>query len=108
MSMALKLREQWPDIVLNETHPKVLYRALTGQQYSFDGGMVDWLSQVSSAQHRLCIANDNEWDAAISAWFTLESIAKKSPRDLFEERQGEDLIYPVGGVHYYWPERGFA
>jgi hypothetical protein len=35
MAMAMQLRSNWPQVLLNETHPKVLYFGLTGQPYAF-------------------------------------------------------------------------
>jgi hypothetical protein len=103
MSMAFKLREKWSHIVLNETHPKMLYRALTGKRYAFKASMTDWLQCKSKASNQLEIKNEHEWDAAISAWFTFQSFIGETNRDLAEEHQDEELIYPVGSVHYYWP-----
>ncbi len=42
MALALRLRERWPSILLNETHPKVLIPALGGDRYADaapEGGM---------------------------------------------------------------------
>ena len=34
MALALRLRQVWPEIVLNETHPKVLMHALGAEKYT--------------------------------------------------------------------------
>ena len=33
MALAFRLREKWPELELNETHPKVLLHALGGPRY---------------------------------------------------------------------------
>jgi hypothetical protein len=102
MSMAFKLREKWSGITLNETHPKVLYYALTGQVYHFAADRIEWLIQTIGAANQYQIESDNEWDALISAWFTLDSILRGTPRDLLVELQNDQLVYPLDSVHYYW------
>ena len=104
MSLAMKLREKWPDIILNETHPKVLYYALANQKYKYDDQMDTWLRKEMKTRERFQVSNDNEWDAAISAWYTLVSIDQEAPRDLADEFQAENPIHPVGKVHFYWPK----
>jgi hypothetical protein len=104
MSLATKLRERWPHIVLNETHPKVLYYALANRKYKYDDQIVTWLQQEMKLTGQFQVSNDNEWDAAISAWYTLISVEQEPPRDLVDEFQTDDEICPVGKVHYYWPK----
>jgi hypothetical protein len=103
MSLAMKLRERWPHIILNETHPKVLYYALSNRKHRYDDWMVTWLQNEMNLNGQLQVSNDNEWDAAISAWYTLVSIEQESSRDLVDEFQADNAIYPVGKVHFYWP-----
>jgi len=47
VAIALRLRERWPSVILNETHPKVLYHALTSKDYMRDDipAMTAWLQQ---------------------------------------------------------------
>ena len=103
MSLAMKLREKWPHVILNETHPKVLYYALSNKKYKYDPRMVTWLRQEMKLTGQFQVSNDNEWDAAISAWYTLVSIERESSRDLVADFQTDNEIYPVGKVQFYWP-----
>jgi len=64
---------------------QVLYYALANQKYKYDDQMVTWLRQEMKLNEQLQVSNDNEWDAAISAWYTLVSIEQESPRDLVDE-----------------------
>jgi hypothetical protein len=102
MAPALKLQQKWPNIILNETHPKVLYYALTGRRYSFSADMNEWLCESMHAGNDAQIRNEHEWDALISAWFTLRSATSSSPRDLFTEFHAEELVCPVKDAHYFW------
>ena len=70
MAMALRLRQLWPDIRLNETHPKVLHFALTQRKYSFGPEMVNWLLNQFTPPLQVTIRNDHQWDALLSAWAT--------------------------------------
>ena len=47
MAIALRLKERWSDVLLNETHPKVLYHAMTSKNYTRDDipTMTAWLQQ---------------------------------------------------------------
>jgi hypothetical protein len=40
LAMAIRLRKHWPDIKLNETHPKVLYFAQANRKYNFCDDLV--------------------------------------------------------------------
>src|SRR5215212_7477840 len=71
MALAFRLRERWPDLVLNETRPKVLHYALAGQRDRPEQAQsaLDWFVDLS----RLTgdpLQNAHELDAVISAWAT--------------------------------------
>ena len=102
MAMALRARGAWPQTRLNETHPKILYFALSGEKYSFGAAMTRWLLDAIDTTD-VQIANDHEWDALISAWATYLGIAEKWTVDLMN-LDSADLIRPAGDVTYWWPE----
>lgn len=109
MAVAMKLRQKWPGLHLNETHPKVLYYALSRprQKYAYGRGMVDWLLQQfqSGLQLRKPIDNEHEWDALMSAWATWKGLSRAWQADLMDSvPSAERLLYPVGPVSFYWPE----
>jgi hypothetical protein len=101
MAMALRLRRLWPEILLNETHPKVLYHALSGQNYVFGDHMRRWLLNRFEPPVGVTIHNEHEWDALFSAWITWQGMKRVFETDLMT--QGDDrLLLPAGNVSYYW------
>ena len=105
MAMALRLRDRWDRIVLNETHPKVLYYALTGEHYSFPGinnQMVDWLQDTTAVPAMPNSLTDHAWDAAISAWVTYQGYKTGFSPNLMSK--ANNPILPTGEVNYYWPK----
>jgi hypothetical protein len=102
MALSFRLRERWPNLVLNETQPKVLHSALTGHR--------DRPEQAQSAMNwsvdlaRLTgdpLQNAHELDAVISAWATQAGLRQGWP-DLVGD--DEHLIFPLGKVRFLWPE----
>jgi hypothetical protein len=105
MALALRLRALWPEIVLNETHPKVMLLALWGQGYAPKD-----LATVSAAAKRFIsegrytessITGEHELDAALSAWATYEGITMRWT-DIIGAKA--ELLFPAGDVRYLWPE----
>lgn len=106
MAAAMLLRQVWPELRLNETHPKVLYYTLSGQLHDFGPGMVDWLMhQIGPGDLATPITNEHEWDALISAWATWQGCIGNWASDLMMAGgQAQRLLTPAGPVTYYWPE----
>ena len=102
MAMALRLRQIWSQIRLNETHPKVLYYALANNVYSFGEPMIRWLTGLLDASSRVTIRNEHEWDALLSAWATWSGLRGYWLNDLMDIN-GDPLLLPAGQVSYYWP-----
>lgn len=105
MAMAFRVRNKWPIITLNETHPKVLYFAMRNKKYSFSKtkmSMSKWLLSKIIYANDYDIRNEHEWDALFSAWATYQGMEKKFSRDLDKELGG-NLIHPVENVSYFWP-----
>ncbi len=101
MAMAFRLKQAWPNIKLNETHPKVLYYALAHQPYKFAEPMMEWLHNMINATNPPAIANDHEWDALLSAWATCQGFRGTWTTDLMSGVQR--LLLPAGPVTYFWP-----
>jgi hypothetical protein len=102
MALALRLREQWPSIPLNETHPKVLIPALGGERYA------DAAPEAATAwfanHARLDVSGvtgGHQLDALLSAWATREGL-----RACWTDLVGDDLalLFPAGRVRYLWPK----
>jgi len=75
VAMAMRVRELWPEIRLNETHPKLLYFALTGNRYSYGQEMIEWFCGQFDPPVDAAIKNDHEWDALISTWATKKGLS---------------------------------
>ena len=107
MGLAFELRTKWPRICLNETHPKVLYHALSQRFYPRKEitEAVEWLQKHTGCQLNKSIRNDHELDAVLSAWTTRQAL-KEGWRDLavLPPKHGQH-IFPLKGVNYYWPPR---
>ena len=70
MALAFRLREKWPEIVLNETHPKVLMHARWGQRYDPNDeatvqAAIQWFADQGHYTE-LKIEGEHELDAALS------------------------------------------
>src|SRR5829696_4436391 len=103
MALAIRLREHWPEVLLNETHPKVLYHALSGARYQASKveAAIEWFLERAGLGARK-INNEHELDALLSAWATSTGLAE-SWSDLAAGH--EQLLFPAGVVSYLWPCR---
>jgi hypothetical protein len=101
MALALRLHEKWPELDMNETHPKVLLHALWKERYD--------PKTVSAAIQRFAgrvgiecaVQGEHEFDAVLSGWATREGLAH-GWIDIVGV--GADLLFPAGPVRYLWPE----
>ena len=105
MALALRLREKWPKLVLNETHPKVLMHARGGQRYDPKDpkavqAAIRWFADQGHYTE-LKIEGEHQLDAALSAWATRKGLTEDWPGIIGE---GADLVFPVREVLYLWPE----
>jgi hypothetical protein len=73
MALALRLRERWPPILLNETHPKVLITALGGERYAdaAPDAVLGWFSHHAGVDVS-GVTGGHQLDALLSAWATRE------------------------------------
>ena len=95
------IRARWPQVDLIETHPKVLYWALTAQRYDWSSDMAIWLrNQMDCLTAE--IANEHCCDAALSAWAALKGHTGCWKRDLRELSPAP--VEPAGKCAYWWPE----
>ena len=105
MGLAIELQRIWPNMCLNETHPKVLYHAITRRTYPRNGitDVASWLQELTGSKLDKSIKNDHEFDAMLSAWSTREALTQNWQNlALLPPRNGRH-IFPVGQVRYYWP-----
>lgn len=101
MSLAILCRKHWPEIALIETHPKVLYFALTKRKHEWSSNMIKWLLKRMNCTS-VEIADDHCWDAAISAWAAMMGHTGSWKHDL--RALSSAPIEPAGQCAYWWPE----
>jgi len=106
MSVLIEVAKKFENIKLSETHPKVLYYALTQQKYDYqlnNNEMDQYLSDKLGIEFET--KNDHEWDAVISAYALLMGIVGTWKYNLHKLplKQGR-IIKPCGKTFYYWPE----
>lgn len=104
MALALRLRQKWPELVLNETHPKVLLHALDKRYDPKDSETIELAIQWFVSQGPYTgpeIKKEHALDAAISAWATQKGVAE-GWIDIIGD--GDKLLFPAGKVRYLWPK----
>ena len=68
MMVLLALRGMAPQVMITETHPKVIHWYLRGEAYDFVAGRVVMVQALAAEVGLdLALASDHEWDAALSA-----------------------------------------
>ena len=107
MSVLIESRSQSGALPISETHPKVLYYALSNIKYDYAANaraMDAFLSQRLSIPVET--QNDHEWDAVLSAYALLMGLSGQWAHDL--HTLADDLpghaVHPCGPTHYWWPE----
>lgn len=107
MSVLLELRKLNSNLLVTETHPKVLHWHIQRLQYDYVLGraaMDDVLKdQVGCIAH---CETDHEWDAAISAVAAYKCESRQWTRDLhlIPTLTDERLVNPCGQTKYAWPD----
>jgi len=102
--MAVKLK--FPNVLITETHPKVLYWHLSGQMYDYKNGKVSMDQMLSNfLELDVTPANEHEWDAALSTHAALKGATGQWRLDLHSHQtmNGECIVSPCGKTHYFWP-----
>jgi hypothetical protein len=102
VALALRLRKVWPELVLNETHPKVLLHALGAERYNpktVDVAVRWFINRAHCADWK--IDGEHELDAALSSWATQTGLAEGWVNIIGDP---SDLLFPAGPVWYLWPE----
>ena len=107
MAVLIAAGQKFPDVVITETHPKVLYWQLSSKKYEYQTSKAA-MDGVLTAALGISVeaATEHEWDAAVSAFAALSGILGNWTHDLhaLPTEKGERLIRPCGSTHYFWPE----
>ena len=106
MSVMLELRMKDSNIKVTETHPKVLYFALSGKKYDYKHESHDmdiFLSDLLNI--RVNTSNDHEWDAVVSVYAAIMGYSGQWSTNLHDlpAQDTERLIKPAGNTEYWWP-----
>jgi hypothetical protein len=107
MSVLISLRQKKKSIPITETHPKVLFWALTRQKYDYEKNALGMDAKLSEwLDAKVCTSTDHEWDAAVSGYASINGIAGIWTHDLLKELElGQArIVSPCGPVNYWWPE----
>jgi len=107
MSVLIAVRRRFPDAAIVETHPKVLYWALSGRKHSYSSINVE-MDRLLCAAYPATFStnNEHEWDAALSALAAVRGILGHWRTDLHSlaTSSGEALVTPCGPTNYFWPD----
>ena len=87
-----------------ETHPKVLFYALSGDRYKPADvkSAALWFVETHDLPRVSETIDEHQFDALISAWAARQGRACDWP-DLCEPHSA-DMIFPAGPVSYLWPK----
>ncbi|WP_157198109.1 hypothetical protein [Methylomonas sp. DH-1] len=109
MSVLIEVLKNKRNLILSETHPKVLYYALNKIKYDYKSNYLN-MDLFLSKEIGIPIKtnNDHEWDAVISAYTLLNGILGKWTRDLHQLPViNGRIVSPCGKTAYYWPDDSF-
>lgn len=107
MSVLISLRGKFREIPVSETHPKVLYYAMSGNKYKYSSSSVEMDRFLSVAMEcDIKTENDHEWDAVISVYALYQGIVGCWVHDLHQlpSESQEHMVKPAGETQYWWPE----
>ncbi len=104
MALAVSLRRNWPEIILTETHPRVLYYAMTGNRYEWSPKVAQWLRDSVGSELGAAIQTQNEWSALTSAWTAMMGHSGTWSHDLRQYTKA--AVEPAGPVMFWWPGTG--
>lgn len=106
MAVLVAARQKFPDLLITETHPKVLYWQLSKKKYDYLGCKVAMDQTLANALHLAAApATEHEWDAAISALAAFEGASGRWHHDLHSlpHETAERIVSPCGRTKYFWP-----
>ena len=94
-----------PNIVISETHPKILYFALKKQRYDWSNSSKEMVGFLSQKLGTSCNPNnDHEFDSAISCYAVLEYLRGSWKNDLhaMHDHGCGTYVEPCGDSIYAW------
>ncbi len=109
VAVALALRNAIKSLRVTETHPKVLYFALTKSVYEYAERPVQMVQDLVRwiALGPCSVGSEHAWDALVSAFAARQWDTGIWPNDLHQlPPDGGETLIPAHGseAHYAWPE----
>jgi len=108
MTVLAAVKLKFPNVLITETHPKVLYWHLYRQKYDYTRSKV---AMDKTLAHTLGLdvappATAHEWDAALSTLAAFKGVSGWWTLDLHSlpTMSGERIVSPCGKTYYFWPE----
>jgi hypothetical protein len=114
LTVGLVLRQQWPHLIISETHPKVLHFALAQNAWAYqralaamNTSLLRWLG-LEPGQIAGGLDSEHKWDALVSAFAVMQGVTKRWQTDLHRfpvvsERHGR-YVELCGFTNYFWPD----
>ncbi len=104
MGVVHALRTAHPNLVVSETHPKVLYFALTQTGYDWASSAAQMHKWLLAQLGTTCpVGTEHEFDALLSAWACMQGVLGRWTRDLHAAPTTSTTIKPAGQTKYFWP-----
>ncbi len=112
MGVLVKLRERWSDLLVTETHPRILYTAMSHEPFDFDELGIDmsrWLARrvdtTTLVGDTWLVWSEASWNALFSAWVCAEGM-KSGWQDLHDPTRSKapgTVVRPAGKTKFLWP-----
>ncbi|HEV8003213.1 MAG TPA: hypothetical protein VGP63_25220 [Planctomycetaceae bacterium] len=102
------LRRTDSNIVISESHPKVLYFHLESAQYAYSENQRTMNATLSRwVGLSIETTTEHEWDAVISCYAVFEGLTGRWASDLHQlpSHDSQLLVDLAGPSHFYWPNR---
>ncbi len=102
------LGEEFESLKITETHPKVLYFALTGNVYNYEQHAAAMVHNLAAwiGLDGINVDSEHAWDALVSAYAAHQWNTREWTHDLHELPQSDnEFLTPVYGniAHFAWP-----
>lgn len=107
MALLVALKAAHPQLLITETHPKVLHWQMEQRPYDFVSNQALMLEILTEQiGFRVDCSSDHDWDAMLSALAALRGVFGQWHRDLhlLPTARDERLVMPCGDTKYFWPE----
>lgn len=103
IAVVLEIEKRFPDALITETHPKVLYVELAKKHYDYKTNQIQMNKEICCwINSQLSIDTDHEWDALISAYAAYKGWIQAWEHDL-HKGDNSMLIFSKKKPRFFWP-----